>query len=244
MAADPHVTAISGTSLLKTGIRRDIICIRAVWNDPNDGIATGNATGGGVSAIFAKPSFQNVPGVPADGMRDVPDVSLLASPNFPGAWLVTSTSCFNEKTGCTGKGGLSYAQVGGTSLSAPSFAGIANLVGQAAGTSLGNMDPTIYALATRMHGVGFIAGGDFNGVAGFAAGTGYDLCTGWGTIDATEFLTAATLPGPSQVAAQRRPRSVQGSSPGTWRSQGHLSAVCETEGARTQITSVSGGGSS
>jgi subtilase family serine protease len=253
MAADPHVTAISGTSFtpdwdsngnIITGIPE------RVWNDPNDGIASGNATGGGVSAIFAKPGFQNAPGVPADGMRDVPDVSLLASPNFPGAWLVTSTSCFNENTGCTGKGGLSYAQVGGTSLSAPSFAGIANLVGQAAGTSLGNMDPTIYALATKdAAGSGFrdvtMGNNDFNGVTGFAAGTGYDLCTGWGTIDATEFLTAYanTLPGPSQVTLTPTSLSFKNVKSGTTSKPKTVTiAVAKGQKAWTQITSVSGGG--
>ncbi len=160
MAADPNVTALSGTAF--TPRFRIPMCCNVghvpekVWNDPEDGESSGGATGGGVSTIFAKPAFQSGPGVPNDGMRDVPDVSLIASPFFPGSLVVASRSCANAKTGCTGKGGLIEGIIGGTSLSAPTFAGIASLIGQATGKSLGNLDPTIYALANKdLAGSGF-----------------------------------------------------------------------------------------
>ena len=207
MAADPNVTALSGTSFNPDFDRNGKVILGAperVWNDAEDGIAMGGATGGGMSSIFFKPTFQSGPGVPADRMRDVPDLSLIASPNFPGSWVIVSTSCFNLKTGCTGKGGLSYAIAGGTSLSAPAFAGVADLIGQAAGAPLGNLDPTIYSLARKdLTGAGFrdvtVGNNDFNGVTGYAAGTDYDLCTGWGTIDIATFAAAYanTLSGPA-----------------------------------------------
>jgi subtilase family serine protease len=209
MAADPHVTAMSGTSFTPNfnANGNDVGHVpERVWNDPEDGIGGGDATGGGVSSIFAKPAFQSGPGVPADGKRDVPDLSLIASPNFPGSFFVASRSCANPVTGCTGKGGTISGMIGGTSLSAPAFAGIANLIAQAAGARLFNMDPTIYALANHdLAGSGFrdvVTGNNsFNGVGGFTAGPDYDLCTGWGTVDAATFVAAyaGTLPGPASV---------------------------------------------
>ncbi len=208
ISADPNVTALGGTSFDpnfdSSGHNIGHVAER-VWNDPNDGIPSGGATGGGRSAIFAKPAYQTGPGVPDDEARFVPDVSLIASPNFPGSWVVVDSSCFNP-SGCTGKGGLSFAVFGGTSLSAPAFAGAANLIGQAVGDKLGNMNPTIYTLANNdLAGSGFrdvtVGNNAFNGVTGFAAGSDYDLCTGWGTVDIATFLTAysKTLPGPAVV---------------------------------------------
>ncbi len=205
MAADPNVTAISGTSFNPNWDGKGNITgpvAERVWNDSNDGFPNDGATGGGVSRLFEKPDFQTGNGVPADGMRDIPDVSLIASPHFPGSWIVTSSSCFTAN-GCTGKGGLAYGIVGGTSLSAPAFAGVVNLIGQATGQGLGNVDPTIYSLANQnLAGSGFrdVTNGnnDFNGVTGFTAGADYDLATGWGSIDVATFVSAyaGTLPGP------------------------------------------------
>src|ERR1700724_733945 len=51
------------------------------WNEPGIG-----ASGGGASGVYAKPSWQDAPGVPPDGRRDVPDVALAAAGH--GAYLV------------------------------------------------------------------------------------------------------------------------------------------------------------
>ena len=72
------------------------------------------AGGGGASSIFAKPAWQVAPGVPDDGARDVPDVSLAASP-FSGYIIIS--------------GGRQHV-VGGTSGGAPAFAGIVALLNQ------------------------------------------------------------------------------------------------------------------
>ncbi len=86
-----------------------------VWNESGSAGGTGLwAGGGGASIAFAKPSWQTGPGVPADGVRDVPDVSLTAA-GRDGYVIVQS-------------GGL--MAVGGTSASAPSFAGLMALIDQ------------------------------------------------------------------------------------------------------------------
>ncbi len=76
-------------------------------------LASGPA-GGGASIAYAKPAWQTGTGVPADGKRDVPDVSLMASGHD--GYLITING--------------SLGAIAGTSASAPSFAGLMALVDQ------------------------------------------------------------------------------------------------------------------
>ena len=95
---------------------------------------------------------------------------------------------------------------GGTSLAAPSWAGIAKLVAQQNNmTRLGALNPRIYQLAnSTSHGAIFqdVTSGNnnFGKVSGYAAGPGFDLATGWGTVDinalATAFFADVTPLGP------------------------------------------------
>jgi Pro-kumamolisin, activation domain/Bacterial Ig-like domain (group 3) len=112
--------------------------------------ATGNfsllATGGGASAIYTKPSWQSGPGVPADGQRDIPDVSLAASSGHDQAVYCTSlggTAC--QINGQQEAVGLTL--VGGTSLSTPAMAGVVALVEQKNGAFQGQIDYVLYQLA-------------------------------------------------------------------------------------------------
>jgi pro-kumamolisin-like protein/Big-like domain-containing protein len=96
-----------------------------VWNDSclasSCGSSASIAAGGGGSSIFpGKPSWQTgVTGILADGTRDLPDVSLSAAPH-DGYVLCVEASCAQSEA--------SFAVVGGTSASTPSFAGIMALV--------------------------------------------------------------------------------------------------------------------
>ncbi len=166
------------------------------WNDTPSGGAI-EASGGGASVVFSKPSWQAGTGVPADGARDVPDVAMPASPNHDGAIFCTSGSC------AKGIGGVTTV-VGGTSLSAPLFAGITALVGQyrvgtgaASQVGLGNVNPSLYALAQTSSDVfhDITSGnnvvpcrtgttGCTTGSFGFQAGVGYDQVTGLGSVNA------------------------------------------------------------
>jgi hypothetical protein len=95
-----------------------------VWNDSCTAASCGSnaniaAGGGGVSTIFSKPTWQaGVTGIPADGARDLPDVVLSAALH-DGYVLCLEGSCVPDSTG-----EFSLFLVGGTSASAPSFAGI------------------------------------------------------------------------------------------------------------------------
>ena len=85
-----------------------------VWNDTaTDGFLA--ASGGGVSKLFSKPSWQTGAGVPADGQRDVPDLALSASADHDGYLICSQSSCV---TGYR-KSDQTLTIIGGTSAAAP-----------------------------------------------------------------------------------------------------------------------------
>jgi trimeric autotransporter adhesin len=104
---------------------------------------------------YSKPFWQTGAGVPADGARDLPDVSLMAgSGTDSAAWLVCSddglvtannvvvtTNCETQSDG-----NFYFTSFGGTSTSTPAFAGILALVEQKTGGRLGQAAQTLYAL--------------------------------------------------------------------------------------------------
>ncbi len=107
---------------------------------------------GGQSILISKPDWQSigVPGVPADGVRDQPDVSLFAS---NGSWSHFYVFCMSNPA--TGGTPCDYTVVndvfgnaaGGTSFAAPAFAGVVALVVEAKGFAIGNPAPRLYQLA-------------------------------------------------------------------------------------------------
>ena len=158
-------------------------------------------TGGGVSKQFAKPSWQTGIGVPADGQRDMPDLALASSPNHDGYIICSQGSC---QTGYRQNSDQTFTLIGGTSVAAPAFAGIVALANQRLGARQGNLNPDLYSLAaTSSWAFNDIVVGDNKvpcqagtpdcpngGTIGFSAGTGYDLVTGWGSVDATGLIDA------------------------------------------------------
>lgn len=104
---------------------------------------------------YAKPIWQAGTGVPADGVRDVPDVSLFASGGMPSgnggsAYLICVSSNSPDNT-CDFTGSHIVAQeVGGTSVSSPAMAGIMAMVVQNAhGAYQGLANPVLYGLAAK-----------------------------------------------------------------------------------------------
>jgi Pro-kumamolisin, activation domain/Bacterial Ig-like domain (group 3) len=141
-----------------------------VWNDTTFSINNGggfSAGGGGASALFKKPSWQTgVPGIPADGFRDVPDIALDASV-YHDSYLVCSqtltdgspntyvSSCQSNSFRLSDPGqqdDQTFAvTAGGTSFAAPEFAGLLSIIEQkvASGGGLGNINPSLYKLASN-----------------------------------------------------------------------------------------------
>lgn len=174
-----------------------------VWNEsPSGGLWSG---GGGASTVYTKPSWQSGPGVPADGRRDVPDVSLAAAAHD--GYLIY----MNGSTGV----------VGGTSAASPAFAGLMSLVVQNSGARQGNANPAFYALARLQQQAGGAAvfhditsgNNSVPGVTGFTAGTGYDRASGLGSVDASVMVNHwadSGNPAPAyQVAASSSTVSMQ-----------------------------------
>lgn len=136
----------------------------------------------GYSHLFHRPSYQN--GVHDIGaMRGVPDVAADANPHtgFP---VVTSNAA----------GGYTISGNGGTSASAPLWAGIIALADQYAGRHLGFVNPVIYQIARSSHyhqAFHDITTGPDNKVqfphgtvTGYRAAPGWDPVTGWGSPNA------------------------------------------------------------
>jgi kumamolisin len=158
-ASSPHVLACGGTKLTGSG---STITSEVVWNEQASGEG---ATGGGVSNVFALPSWQANAKVPAPsgstGGRGVPDVSGDADPVTGYQVRVDGQSLV----------------IGGTSAVAPLWAGLIALNNQQNGKSAGFIQPQIYA-AKAASGFHDIVSGN-NGA--FSAGPGWDACTGLGS---------------------------------------------------------------
>ena len=106
--------------------------------------ASTNSTQASCSGGYAKPSWQNAPGVPIDNKRDLPDVSLFASNGFNGTFYIV---CQSDVTGPCSLNGTSFLGFGGTSVSSPVFAGIMALINQKTGERQGNANYVFYKMA-------------------------------------------------------------------------------------------------
>jgi subtilase family serine protease len=193
-----------------------------VWNESNStGLAS---TGGGVSSYFSKPAWQVGTGVPADLSRDIPDISLNAASAHDGYLYCSRGSCTNGYRNSASNLNV----VGGTSVSAPVFAGILALLEQkvAATGGLGNVNPMIYGLANGasyssvFHDV--TSGNNSStcvvgtqdcpngGSIGYSAGTGYDLATGWGSLDVANFVNSWSQAIPTGIGGSKNLDCSQG----------------------------------
>ena len=112
----------------------------------NDGTDVASCADG-----YTKPAWQSgVPGIPADGARDLPDVSFMAGNGFLGsAYLI----CVSANGGCVTSTSLATPpeaqEVGGTSVGTPAMAGVMALINQKAGVPQGNPNAELYELAAR-----------------------------------------------------------------------------------------------
>jgi hypothetical protein len=160
---------------------------------------------------YAKPSWQSAPGVPTDGARDIPDISLFAANGANYSFYpvcAASTDC-TAANAISSTGAVQITGVGGTSASSPLMAGIMALIDQSLGGRQGNPNFVLYALANQVPSVfhDVTVGNnnvpctqgtlncslDTNGdgyytLQKYTAGVGYDLASGLGSIDASALL--------------------------------------------------------
>jgi len=202
-AVSPNVTAIGATEISPpqfdasgndTGVG---VPAEAVWFIDVVEHRFKSASTGGVSAIFPKPRYQK--GVKSAHFRKraVPDICFGGgTASSPGYWECLDFGLYN--TGVAS--GPNCAVGGGTSIAAPQWAGILAILMQKKGSRFGNINPLLYALAGanlgNLSAVGIrdVTQGN-NGyypLTGYVAGSGFDLASGWGSIDVAQFATAFT----------------------------------------------------
>ena len=166
-ASSPHVLACGGTKLDADG---ETIVSEVVWNELAN---QEGATGGGVSKVFALPSWQIKANVPAPsgtaGGRGVPDVAGNADP----------------VTGYTIRVDGKTSVIGGTSAVAPLWAGLIAVANQQLGAPVGFIQPAMYSTRATVAFNDIQSGSN----GGFKAGPGWDACTGLGSPIASKLIT-------------------------------------------------------
>jgi len=204
----PWITAVGGSVpnlSPRTGMR--------LGPDPVWHVGGAFAEGAGYSSVFPRPAYQDgVAGVTRSPMRSVPDITLDSQD--------------------------------GTSQSAPLMAGVLALATQANKADVGPINPVLYrVLGPRgtQAGLADVVNGDNSVttpdgktviVPGFTAAKGFDVASGWGTINAARFvpgLTAAT-------AASHQDQAV--------RAQALAGLTALRHSARLSVTHIRPGGTS
>ncbi len=193
---DPYITVVGGTVLGTAGSGTSWLS-ETVWN-AQDGPGF-NESGGGVSTIYNIPPWQTGVSITANKgsatKRNVPDVAMVADNVF-----IVADDGFQETTG-------------GTSCSAPLWAGFTALANQQAAAAslppIGFINPALYHIGTNS---GYTAcfddvtvGNNTNSTSAihWLAVPGYDLCTGWGSPSGSSLIIALTQPDGFQITPGR-----------------------------------------
>lgn len=177
---DPNITVVGGTSLTTSGPGGAWLSETA-WS----------GSGGGFSTTYAIPAWQQGLNFSTNQgsatKRNIPDVAGVADSVI---WLVANNG--------------EQSVIGGTSASAPLWAGFIALVNQQAAAegkqNVGFLNPALYALgqgtnyASVFHDI--TTGNNTNSASAnkFLAVPGYDLCTGWGTPAGSNLIDALLAP--------------------------------------------------
>ncbi len=198
--SDPLVTAVGGTQVRpgRSGYTS------VAWNDTYDdawNLYSGGSTdpapaasGGGRSAFFARPAYQDAVKPVTGADRGVPDISMSAA--CDGSVNVYSSYL---------PGDAGWSLTCGTSEATPEFAAVVALADQVAGHPLGLLNPALYRLAaSRAPGIVDVTAGSNTvsfdqgtagaaavkrvTVPGYRAAKGYDLVTGLGTVNAAALV--------------------------------------------------------
>jgi subtilase family serine protease len=177
--SDPYVTCVGGTTISNVSGAN---FTEDTWND-------NGVTGGGISDIFYPPNFplppwQNWVTIPPsvnDGhiARGIPDIAGNADPNSGYQLFLNGTN---------------IGAVGGTSAAAPLYAALVALMNASLDKQLGWINPGLYS-APYAEAFRDIKDGGSNasdGAPGYTAGSGWDACTGLGSVWGPGLLFAFT----------------------------------------------------
>jgi subtilase family serine protease len=179
-ASDPLVLAVGGTKL-KLDAAGNRLARDVVWHDRR------GASGGGLSTVFGRPSYQDPFAAVVGRHRGVPDISMSAA----------LSAAEDVHVSFLGRAG--WIPVGGTSVAAVEMAGLVADADQLAGHPIADLPAKVYATTSGIiditkgnNGFGPFVNRDGRrySVRGFRAMPGYDLASGLGTVDAASFVPA------------------------------------------------------
>src|SRR5262249_36157807 len=187
--SDPWVTSCGGTVIGNVSSTTPPTFDERVWSDAQDFTSPFGpnpftpsdfgATGGGVSDAFPTPAYQSSAGLSPTSKNDngvrrgLPDI----------AGMVALTGFLMN--------GAPYSFTG-TSCVAPLYAGLAAVLNAGLGQNIGFLNPTLYAHANEICNdvtQGNNDSGDTPAAPYYSATTGWDACTGWGSLDGSKLLT-------------------------------------------------------
>jgi len=170
---DPYITYLLSTVGGGGGASNCVVGTAAT--NPNSGGLTGCSTGATstgattnpdtgapqasltlVNNGWPKPTWQTgVTGIPADGVRDIPDVSFFAADGYTSssAYLICVSAANSGNAPCTYSTYTEpfYQEVGGTSVATPAMAGVMALINQKTGVTQGFANPELYKLAATQN---------------------------------------------------------------------------------------------
>jgi subtilase family serine protease len=209
-ASDPLVTGVGGTYLCTDPNITDDTAPRTLDSTDLPKPCQSGQTevawidaGGGFSSIFSTPSYQDT--LPAGStvigsMRGVPDIAFQASSQTGVLTYVTLPGAGNGGLSCgatTGPCSSGWYDVGGTSSGSPQWAGLVAIADQIHGGGLGQINPTLYSLASNpsTYANDFYDTTTGNNqsdpsIPGYSATTGWDPVTGLGTPNAANLVPA------------------------------------------------------
>jgi kumamolisin len=174
-ASSPFVLGVGGTKLVATSGAPPTIAEETVWNELMQDEGAG---GGGISAVFTKPSYQNCTKIPPSVNpphrigRGVPDVAAVADPE-------TGVIVMHID-------GQQLEQIGGTSASTPLWASLIARLNQGLGSKCGFLNPVLYTKC----GNGVLRDITVGNNGAYSAEPGWDACTGLGSPDGQRLLHA------------------------------------------------------
>jgi kumamolisin len=188
-ASSPYILGVGGTTLVASSSAPPTIQSEVVWNEL---LHSEGATGGGVSDVFTKPAYQNSVSVPPSANpphnigRGVPDVAAVADP-------VTGVVVIHID-------GKHLEQIGGTSASTPLWASLIACLNQGLSARCGFLNPLLYGKFSS----GVLRDITVGNNGAYAAGPGWDACTGLGSPNGDQLFQALSGAGaPTQARAAR-----------------------------------------
>lgn len=183
-ASDPNTTAVGGT---QAGIDVASSSLQSQYAWSPDGAFNGlaSASGGGFSWYFSRPSYQST--MVTNSQRGVPDVAFLAT--WP--WYLTFNSDYISINPFTGASDAGWVGFGGTSGSAPTWAGYLADMAASVGR-FGNANEMLYTdSASDPSAFSDVTVGN-NGL--YQAGIGWDPVTGLGSVRVDALMAALQVP--------------------------------------------------